>query len=219
MPNNRETKPLVLSSDPVASAAEQRLIHAGGNVEHVPLSSSHRNWHAAGLGTWLSEQSRWAFCFTTTKKRIIETIDSWLRQMCQEDKPHLFRVCRTLWLLEKDICMAFVPTLWETRVESGLKLGQAAECSFNFTDTLVQQSLYPWGCFFFFLQLYDSSPCLIQSLSEKVCGCRAATAARLTLSLDHCLPAPTVTCVSFHSPVQNHITHHYINKPKTLASM
>lgn len=49
--------------------------------------------------------------------------------------------------------------------------------------------LYPWGCFFSFplpptplsLELYDSSSCLIHSLSEKVCNCRAVTTTDLGL--------------------------------------
>lgn len=124
--------------------------------------------------------------FFYNKRRIIKSIDSWLQQMCQEDKSNLFYVCRTFWTFEKGICKAFMPTLLAKKVESNVTPRSSSEWSLSFTDKLVASSYIPEDVSFPFfspvcLQLYDSSSCLMHSLSEKVCNCRAVTKTDLGL--------------------------------------
>lgn len=79
-----------------------------------------------------------------------------------------------------------MPTLLAKKVESNVTPRSGSECSLSFTDKLVAASYIPDDVSFPFfpplsLQLYDSSCCLIHSLSEKVCNCRAVTTTDLGL--------------------------------------
>lgn len=147
--------------------------------------------------------------------------------MCQGDKSHLFHVCRTFWKFEKGISKAFMSTLLAKKVSPNVTPRSGSKCSLISLINLQQQAI-SWRMFLFLsffplsLQLYDSSSCLIHSLSEKVCNCRAVTTTDLGLP---CLSTTVFLLLSlliFNFIVQCRTalyTYIYIHKNFKMASV